>query len=188
MLTFALLMSARMGIFQETLYKQYGKHSKEALFYNVSFLCSPACRAHPETAWEMSLSWQSCLSPFSLRSTAYLCQASCFSPQTSTTTVSTSIKAVSPIEHRVIQEMLWMESFIFCPAQDAKKKTTDIRIIVYLQQNNQKQTQPKKKSQPHYGDSRWCREWICCEKQTKATKQRRVRSRGYTEVCTVKQI
>nr|XP_029523239.1 UDP-xylose and UDP-N-acetylglucosamine transporter [Oncorhynchus nerka] len=34
MLTFALLMSARMGIFQETLYKQYGKHSKEALFYN----------------------------------------------------------------------------------------------------------------------------------------------------------
>ncbi|XP_057217717.1 UDP-xylose and UDP-N-acetylglucosamine transporter [Triplophysa rosa] len=34
MLTFALLMSARMGIFQETLYKRHGKHSKEALFYN----------------------------------------------------------------------------------------------------------------------------------------------------------
>uniref|UniRef100_A0A671K908 Solute carrier family 35 member B4 n=1 Tax=Sinocyclocheilus anshuiensis TaxID=1608454 RepID=A0A671K908_9TELE len=34
MLTFALLMSARMGIFQETLYKKYGKHSQEALFYN----------------------------------------------------------------------------------------------------------------------------------------------------------
>ncbi|XP_076863739.1 UDP-xylose and UDP-N-acetylglucosamine transporter [Brachyhypopomus gauderio] len=34
MLTFALLLSARMGIFQETLYKKYGKHSKEALFYN----------------------------------------------------------------------------------------------------------------------------------------------------------
>ncbi|XP_021566703.1 UDP-xylose and UDP-N-acetylglucosamine transporter, partial [Carlito syrichta] len=33
-LTFALLMSARMGLFQETLYKQFGKHSKEALFYN----------------------------------------------------------------------------------------------------------------------------------------------------------
>uniref|UniRef100_A0A8D2P5V5 Solute carrier family 35 member B4 n=1 Tax=Zosterops lateralis melanops TaxID=1220523 RepID=A0A8D2P5V5_ZOSLA len=33
-LTFALLMSARMGIFQETLYQKYGKHSKEALFYN----------------------------------------------------------------------------------------------------------------------------------------------------------
>lgn len=27
-------MSARMGIFQETLYRQFGKHSKEALFYN----------------------------------------------------------------------------------------------------------------------------------------------------------
>ncbi|KAF7669847.1 hypothetical protein LDENG_00128730 [Lucifuga dentata] len=34
MLTFALLMSARMGIFQETLYKKYGKYPKEALFYN----------------------------------------------------------------------------------------------------------------------------------------------------------
>ncbi|XP_075998576.1 UDP-xylose and UDP-N-acetylglucosamine transporter [Genypterus blacodes] len=34
MLTFALLMSARMGIFQETLYKQYGKYPREALFYN----------------------------------------------------------------------------------------------------------------------------------------------------------
>ncbi|NP_001126093.1 nucleotide sugar transporter SLC35B4 [Pongo pygmaeus] len=33
-LTFALLMSARMGLFQETLYKRFGKHSKEALFYN----------------------------------------------------------------------------------------------------------------------------------------------------------
>ncbi|XP_062928268.1 UDP-xylose and UDP-N-acetylglucosamine transporter [Mobula hypostoma] len=41
MLTFALFMSARMGIFQETLYKQYGKHSKEALFYN-HFLPLPA--------------------------------------------------------------------------------------------------------------------------------------------------
>ncbi|CAH1266323.1 SLC35B4 [Branchiostoma lanceolatum] len=34
MLTFALFMSARMGIYQEVLYSQYGKHSKEALFYN----------------------------------------------------------------------------------------------------------------------------------------------------------
>ncbi|XP_061826389.2 UDP-xylose and UDP-N-acetylglucosamine transporter isoform X1 [Nerophis lumbriciformis] len=41
MLTFALLMSARMGIFQETLYKKYGKHSREALFYN-HFLPLPA--------------------------------------------------------------------------------------------------------------------------------------------------
>lgn len=48
MLTFALLMSARMGIFQEMLYKQYGKHSKEALFYNVSFFLTIAA----VTFWE----------------------------------------------------------------------------------------------------------------------------------------
>lgn len=47
MLTFALLMSARMGIFQEMLYKQYGKHSKEALFYNVSGVPPPSI---PEAA------------------------------------------------------------------------------------------------------------------------------------------
>ena len=35
-LTFALFMSARMGIYQEQVYKQYGKHPSEALFYNVS--------------------------------------------------------------------------------------------------------------------------------------------------------
>lgn len=34
-------MSARMGIFQETLYRQFGKHSKEALFYNVSHFLNP---------------------------------------------------------------------------------------------------------------------------------------------------
>ncbi|KAK6317821.1 hypothetical protein J4Q44_G00111120 [Coregonus suidteri] len=45
MLTFALLMSARMGIFQETLYKQYGKHSKEALFYNIRVYPR---RVHPD--------------------------------------------------------------------------------------------------------------------------------------------
>jgi len=33
MLTFALFMSARMGIYQEVIYAKYGKHSKEALFY-----------------------------------------------------------------------------------------------------------------------------------------------------------
>jgi len=35
MLTFALFMSARMGIYQEVIYAKYGKHSKEALFYCV---------------------------------------------------------------------------------------------------------------------------------------------------------
>ncbi|KAK7078598.1 hypothetical protein SK128_012095 [Halocaridina rubra] len=33
LLTFALFMSARMGIYQETLYAQHGKHSREALYY-----------------------------------------------------------------------------------------------------------------------------------------------------------
>lgn len=36
MLLFALFMSARMGIFQETIYSRFGKHPSEALFYNVS--------------------------------------------------------------------------------------------------------------------------------------------------------
>lgn len=35
-LTTALLLSARMGIFQETLYKEHGKHPDEALYYTVS--------------------------------------------------------------------------------------------------------------------------------------------------------
>ncbi|XP_059090190.1 UDP-xylose and UDP-N-acetylglucosamine transporter-like isoform X2 [Tigriopus californicus] len=34
MLTFALFMSARMGIYQEVIYKKFGKHPKEALFYS----------------------------------------------------------------------------------------------------------------------------------------------------------
>uniref|UniRef100_A0A023EP14 Putative udp-n-acetylglucosamine transporter n=1 Tax=Aedes albopictus TaxID=7160 RepID=A0A023EP14_AEDAL len=33
LLTLALFVSARMGIYQEVLYKRYGKHPKEALFY-----------------------------------------------------------------------------------------------------------------------------------------------------------
>ena len=35
MLTFALFMSARMGIYQEQVYSKHGKHPSEALFYNV---------------------------------------------------------------------------------------------------------------------------------------------------------
>lgn len=33
LLTLALFVSSRMGIYQEVLYKRYGKHPKEALFY-----------------------------------------------------------------------------------------------------------------------------------------------------------
>ena len=36
MLCFALYMTARMGIFQEQIYTRFGKHPREALFYNVS--------------------------------------------------------------------------------------------------------------------------------------------------------
>jgi len=34
LLTFALFLSARMGIYQEVIYGKYGKHPKEALFYS----------------------------------------------------------------------------------------------------------------------------------------------------------
>jgi drug/metabolite transporter (DMT)-like permease len=36
MLTFSLLLSAGMGIIQEKLYKEHGKHPGEALYYNVT--------------------------------------------------------------------------------------------------------------------------------------------------------
>ena len=35
LLTVALFISARMGIYQETLFAQYGKSSREALYYTV---------------------------------------------------------------------------------------------------------------------------------------------------------
>lgn len=38
MLLFAMFMSARLGIFQETLYTTYGKHPREAMFYSVRSL------------------------------------------------------------------------------------------------------------------------------------------------------
>jgi len=36
LLTVALFVSARMGIYQEVLYGRYGKHPREALYYTVS--------------------------------------------------------------------------------------------------------------------------------------------------------
>lgn len=36
LLTVALFLSARMGLYQEVLYIRYGKHPKEALYYTVS--------------------------------------------------------------------------------------------------------------------------------------------------------
>lgn len=36
LLTIALFVSARMGIYQEVLYSRYGKNAREALYYTVS--------------------------------------------------------------------------------------------------------------------------------------------------------
>lgn len=99
MLTFALLMSARMGIFQETLYKQYGKHSKEALFYNVSV--PPTGTTAEWRHLNLSVGRLQCNSAC-VFSTACLCPGSCSCPQTSTTTASSSIKAVS-LNRMIIQ-------------------------------------------------------------------------------------
>lgn len=38
LLTVALFVSARMGIYQEVLYKTHGKHPQEALYYTVCAL------------------------------------------------------------------------------------------------------------------------------------------------------
>lgn len=37
LLTIALFVSARMGIYQEVLHKKYGKNAREALYYTVKF-------------------------------------------------------------------------------------------------------------------------------------------------------
>ena len=36
MLTTSLILSARMGIYQEQIYSKYGSHHREALFFTVS--------------------------------------------------------------------------------------------------------------------------------------------------------
>jgi hypothetical protein len=38
LLTVALFVSARMGIYQEVLYGRYGKHPRESLYYTVSMV------------------------------------------------------------------------------------------------------------------------------------------------------
>lgn len=37
LLTIALFVSARMGIYQEVLHSRYGKNAREALYYTVNF-------------------------------------------------------------------------------------------------------------------------------------------------------
>ena len=38
MLSTSLILSARMGIYQEQIYSKFGKHHREALFFTVSYL------------------------------------------------------------------------------------------------------------------------------------------------------
>ena len=40
LLTIALFVSARMGIYQEELHSRYGKNAREALYYTVSLISS----------------------------------------------------------------------------------------------------------------------------------------------------
>jgi UDP-xylose/UDP-N-acetylglucosamine transporter B4 len=42
LLTLSLILSARMGVYQEQIYTKWGKHHKEALFYTV-FYSDPQC-------------------------------------------------------------------------------------------------------------------------------------------------
>ncbi len=51
MLTFALLLSAGMGIIQEKLYKEYGKFPGEALYYNVNM--PGLCCADYKLVWNI---------------------------------------------------------------------------------------------------------------------------------------
>ncbi|XP_066143488.1 UDP-xylose and UDP-N-acetylglucosamine transporter-like [Euwallacea fornicatus] len=51
LLTGALLLSARMGIYQETLYQEYGKHPSEALYY-THLLSLPGFLIYGSSIWE----------------------------------------------------------------------------------------------------------------------------------------
>lgn len=51
LLTGALLLSARMGIYQETLYKVHGKHPEEALFYTHLYSL-PGFLLYSSSIWE----------------------------------------------------------------------------------------------------------------------------------------
>jgi len=51
LLTGALLLSARMGIYQETLYKVHGKHPEEALFY-THLLSLPGFILYAGSIWD----------------------------------------------------------------------------------------------------------------------------------------
>jgi len=66
LLTFALFMSARMGIYQEVIYGKFGKHPKEALFYTHALplpgflLLAPDIIAH----WNITMASSPLVIPF----------------------------------------------------------------------------------------------------------------------------
>jgi len=55
LLTFALFLSARMGIYQEVVYAKYGKHPREALFYTHALPLPGFLLLAPDIAHHLSL-------------------------------------------------------------------------------------------------------------------------------------
>ena len=66
LLTFALILSTRMGIYQEDLFTTYGKHPKEALFYTHALplpfflLLAPDILHHWRLGFDCELLWICC--------------------------------------------------------------------------------------------------------------------------------
>lgn len=58
LLTFALFLSARMGIYQESLYGKHGKHPKEALYY-IHLLSLPGFLLTAPTIWSHAVTFSS---------------------------------------------------------------------------------------------------------------------------------
>jgi len=65
LLTFALFMSARMGIYQEVIYGKFGKHPKEALFYTHALPLPGFLLLAPDiiTHWNLAMSSPTILIP-----------------------------------------------------------------------------------------------------------------------------
>jgi len=66
LLTFALFMSARMGIYQEVIYGKFGKHPKEALFYTHALPLPGFLLLAPDiiTHWNITMASSPLVIPF----------------------------------------------------------------------------------------------------------------------------
>ena len=58
LLSTSLVLSARMGIYQEQIYSKYGRHHKEALFFTVIKLKFPIDRSNSHKKIAPRLSWE----------------------------------------------------------------------------------------------------------------------------------